>query len=57
MKNVKLEGILGVDVARDSEGKLHIIETNRAPLWREFERATKINVAWEIVHYARQKCD
>ena len=56
MKNVNLEGILGVDVARDSEGQLHIIEANRAPLWREFEQATGINVAKEIVNYARQKC-
>lgn len=56
IEHVNLEGILGVDVARDSAGQLHIIEANRAPLWKEFERVTGINVAKEIVTYARQKC-
>lgn len=55
--NVDQEGILGVDVARDSENHLHVIEANRAPLWEEFERATGTNVAKEIVSYARQHCD
>jgi hypothetical protein len=56
MEKVNLEGILGVDVARDSEGQIHIIEANRAPLWKEFQQITGINVAKEIVNYARQKC-
>lgn len=51
-EHVTLEGILGIDVARDAEGRLHVIESNRAPLWEEFERATGINIAREIVDYA-----
>lgn len=54
--NVDQEGILGVDIARDSENQLHMIEANRAPFWEEFERATGTNVAKEIVNYARQHC-
>lgn len=54
---VDQEGILGIDVALDSENHLHVIEANRAPLWEEFERATGVNVAKEIVSYARQHCD
>lgn len=56
VSNVDQEGILGVDIARDSENRLHVIEANRAPLWEEFERATGTNVAKEIVNYARQHC-
>jgi glutathione synthase/RimK-type ligase-like ATP-grasp enzyme len=51
-KNVNNEGILGVDVAADSHGIIHIIEANRAPLWREFEQATGINVAERIIDHA-----
>jgi glutathione synthase/RimK-type ligase-like ATP-grasp enzyme len=51
-EHVSKEGILGVDVAVDSKGNIHIIEANRAPLWKEFERATGINVAQRIIQYA-----
>lgn len=50
--NVSGEGILGVDVAIDTNGKPHIIEANRAPLWDEFEKATGINVAQRVIDYA-----
>lgn len=48
-EHVSKEGILGVDVAKDENGNLHIIEANRAPLWRTFQQATGINVAREII--------
>lgn len=51
-KNVSNKGILGVDVAIDVHGRVHIIEANRAPLWNEFEKATGINVAQRIIEYA-----
>ena len=49
LQNVSDEGILGVDVALDSNGEIHIIETNRAPQWQAFEKATGINVAKAII--------
>jgi len=55
LNNVNLEGVLGVDIARDQEGKLHIIEANRAPLWQAFEEATGVRVAAEIIQYARTR--
>jgi len=55
MDNVNLGGIIGIDVARDLTGQLHIIEANRAPLWKEFERVTGVNVAREIINYAFQR--
>lgn len=48
-KNVSEEGILGVDVAIDTTGAFHIIETNRAPMWQTFEEATGINVAQYVI--------
>jgi glutathione synthase/RimK-type ligase-like ATP-grasp enzyme len=47
--NLTEDGIYGVDVAVDNNGDIHIIETNRAPMWKTFEEATKINVAETIV--------
>ncbi|KPA14990.1 ATP-grasp fold, RimK-type domain protein [Candidatus Magnetomorum sp. HK-1] len=49
IENTSKEGILGVDVAEDSGGELYIIEANRAPLWRNFELATGINVAQYLI--------
>ncbi len=51
-KNVSSEGILGVDVAMDTNESAHIIEANRAPLWSEFEQATGLNVAKRIIDHA-----
>lgn len=48
-ENVSNQGLLGVDVALDDEGALHIIETNRAPMWGAFEAATGVQVAEEVV--------
>jgi hypothetical protein len=42
---VSRHGVLGVDVALDASGNLHLIEANRAPLWQAFEHATGIDVA------------
>lgn len=55
IQHVSKEGILGVDVARDSQGQLHIIEANRSPLWGTFEQATGINVAKEIICHAAKR--
>lgn len=55
LQNVSQEGILGVDVAIDQNGHLHIIETNRAPQWDVFERTTGINVAKIIIQRAAQR--
>ncbi len=49
-EHVSQQGLLGVDVALDDEGALHIIETNRAPLWGAFEAATGIQVADEVIN-------
>jgi hypothetical protein len=46
---VSRRGVLGVDVALDASGNLHLIEANRAPLWHAFEDATGIDVAERIV--------
>ena len=49
------EGILGVDVGVDSEDDIHIIEANRAPLWKAFQDATGVNIAQKIVKCALKK--
>lgn len=49
------EGILGVDVGVDSEDDIHVIEANRAPLWKAFQNATGVNIAQEIVKCALKK--
>jgi glutathione synthase/RimK-type ligase-like ATP-grasp enzyme len=55
IKNVQKQGILGVDVAQDSEGRLYIIEANYSPRWGAFERATQVNVAQEIINFAIER--
>lgn len=54
-ENVSEQGLLGVDVAIDSEKQVHIIETNRAPQWKVFEQATRMDVAREIIMRVHQK--
>lgn len=49
VSNVSNQGIVGVDVAIDDKGGYHIIEVNRAPMWRSFQKATNINVAEKII--------
>lgn len=49
------EGILGVDVAVDADGEVHVIEANRAPEWEEFERATGLNVARLLIDRALRR--
>jgi glutathione synthase/RimK-type ligase-like ATP-grasp enzyme len=52
LPNVSSEGILGVDVAVDTAGDVHVIEANRAPEWEAFERATGLNVARLVIDRA-----
>src|SRR5262249_40435635 len=52
LQHINHDGILGVDVAVNSEGKLRIIETNRAPSWQVFEQATGIDVAKTVIERA-----
>jgi glutathione synthase/RimK-type ligase-like ATP-grasp enzyme len=53
--NVSDEGMIGVDVAVDIDGRVHIIETNRAPQWQAFEKATGLNVARILVDRALKR--
>lgn len=43
-------GILGVDVARDENGELYIIEANRSPQWENFQKITRTNTAEYIIN-------
>lgn len=52
LPHVSGEGILGVDVAVDAAGEVHVIEANRAPEWEAFERATGLNVARLLIDRA-----
>jgi len=55
LRNTSRKGILGADVIRDTDGKLYLLEANRAPQWHSFERVTGINVASCIVERAWQR--
>lgn len=55
LPHVSREGILGVDVAVDPRGEVHVIEANRAPDWEAFERATGLNVARLLIARALQR--
>lgn len=55
LPHVSGEGILGVDVAVDAAGQVHVIEANRAPEWRAFEQATGLNVARLVIGRALQR--
>jgi glutathione synthase/RimK-type ligase-like ATP-grasp enzyme len=55
LPHVSSEGILGVDVAVDTEGDIHVIEANRAPDWEAFEQATGLNVARLLIDRAIQR--
>lgn len=52
--HVSNQGLIGVDVAIDQDNQAHIIETNRAPLWEQFEQATQINVAKIIIDQLKE---
>ena len=47
--------ILGVDVAIDKNDEFHIIEANYSPQWKEFKKATGINIAQKIVSYGLRR--
>lgn len=42
----------GVDLIQDRNGELKLLEVNRCPQFRGFEKATGINVASELVQYS-----
>jgi glutathione synthase/RimK-type ligase-like ATP-grasp enzyme len=50
--NANKNGLVGVDVARDTFGKIYYIESNRSPQWKYFEKATGINVTRALIKYA-----
>jgi glutathione synthase/RimK-type ligase-like ATP-grasp enzyme len=47
--HINTQGLLGLDVAMDDAGDLHLIEANRAPMWHAFELATGVHVAEEVI--------
>jgi glutathione synthase/RimK-type ligase-like ATP-grasp enzyme len=55
LKNINTTGIIGVDVVRDRNGRILILESNRSPQWMTFEKATGINVASRIIEFAYQR--
>lgn len=57
LPHVSGEGILGVDVAVDTAGAVHVIEANRAPDWEAFEQATGLNVARLVIDRAIERLD
>ncbi len=52
LRHVSKKGVLGADVARDKTGRIYLLESNRAPQWQAFEKATGINVAMHIIERA-----
>jgi RimK family alpha-L-glutamate ligase len=52
LKNINTRGIIGVDAVRNNQGRLFILESNRSPQWKSFEKATNINVAEKIIEFA-----
>lgn len=48
--------IAGVDLIRDAENQVKIIEVNRSPQFAGFMQATQISVPLEIVKYLATKC-
>jgi len=49
------KGLVGLDVARDINGRMYYIESNRSPQWNHFEEVTGINVARALVEFAFQR--
>ena len=47
--NCAKSGLMGVDVAVDSEGRFHVIEENRAPNWNHIQEALERDIAHEIM--------
>lgn len=50
-------GLYGLDIGELENGIFHLIENNRSPKFEEFEKATKINLAQEIVKNELEKYD
>jgi RimK family alpha-L-glutamate ligase len=55
VKHASKHGILGIDIIRDQTGRLYFLESNRSPQWKEFQKATGINVAKAIVEFAYER--
>ncbi|MBN2349294.1 MAG: hypothetical protein JXJ22_10675 [Bacteroidales bacterium] len=54
-KHSSNKGIIGVDVVINDEQKLYILESNRAPGWKYFMKATGINVGEKIIDFVFQR--
>ncbi len=55
LKHASKRGILGIDIIRDHKGRLFFLEANRSPQWKEFQKATGINVAKAIIEFAFER--
>lgn len=53
--HVSKKGLIGVDVAVDIDGRNFLIESNRSPQWRSFERTTGVDVALEIMQLLEKR--
>lgn len=51
IQNKTQQGILGIDVARDKENNLYILEENYAPKWETLDQALESNIAKQIINY------
>ena len=51
IKNKTQQGILGIDVARDKEDNLYILEENYAPKWEALDKVLESSVAKQIINY------
>ncbi len=45
----------GVDIIRDRQGELHVLEVNSIPAWRGLQGVTDFNIAQELADYALAK--
>lgn len=46
--------VAGVDIARDMEGRLYVLDVNATFSWQGFKRATGVDVASEIIRYLKR---
>lgn len=51
IKNKTQQGILGIDIARDKENNLYILEENYAPKWESLDQIVNENIAKQIINY------
>ena len=53
--NCAKSGFMGVDVAIDSSGEMHVIEENRAPNWNHIQQALNTEIAPIIMERVYRK--